>query len=125
MDDKDTKRLIKETTTNNKTTQQLLIPAFDIRHKEFETGTVNERINSNVYELSTSQNNAEILKIILWKNSHPENHPTIQFIPYKIQGITNKEIYKTIIKNKTPSFQIAPSFSYTKEKSETSINSNM
>ena len=75
-----------------------MIPAFDIHHKEFETRIGNERITSNVYKLRTSSDNAEILKSILCKTSHPDNHPTIQCIPYGIQSITNKNIYKTIIK---------------------------
>ena len=35
---------------------------------------------------------------MLCKASHSDNYPTIQFIPYGIQGITRKDIYKTIIK---------------------------
>ena len=57
-----------------------------------------KRITSNVYELRTSPDNAAILKSILYKASHPDNNPTIKFILYKIQGITYKDIYKTIIK---------------------------
>ena len=30
--------------------------------------------------------------------STPDNNPTIQFISYEMQGITNKDIYKTMIK---------------------------
>ena len=52
---------------------------------------------SNVYKLRTFPDNAAILKSILCKASRPDNNPTIQFIPYGIQGITNKDIYKTII----------------------------
>ena len=48
--------------------------------------------------MRASPDNAAILKGILCKASHPNNHPTIQFSPYRIQGITNKDIYKTIIK---------------------------
>ena len=98
LDDEDTKTLIRETTKESITTQELVIPAFDIHNKEFGSGTGNERITSNVYEIRTSPDNAAILKSILCKASHPDNHPTIQFIPYGIQGITNKDIYKTIIK---------------------------
>ena len=75
-----------------------MIPAFDIHHKEFETRIGNERITSNVYKLHTSSDNVAILKSILCKTSHLDNHPTIQCIPYGIQSITNKNIYKTIIK---------------------------
>ena len=95
LDEEDTKRLIKLTTTNNKTTQELVIPVFSIYHNEFGTGPRNERITYNIYELRTSPDNEAILKSILCKASHPDNHPTIQFFPYEIQGITNKNIYKT------------------------------
>ena len=98
LDDEDTKTFIIETTINKKTTQELVIPAFDIHNKEFGSETGNERITSNMYELRTSPGNAAILKIILCKASHPDNNPTIQFIPYRIQRITNNDIYKTIIK---------------------------
>ena len=98
LDDEDTKHLLKETTLNNKTSQELAIPAFDIHNKEFGTGTGTERITSKVYELRTTPDNEALLKSILYKASHPDNNPFIQFIPYGIQGITNKEIYQTIIK---------------------------
>ena len=98
LDDEDTKKLMRDTTTGTKTTQELVIPAFDIHNKEFGSGTGTERITTNVYEIRTSPDNAAILKSILCKASHPDNYPTIQFIPYGIQGITNKDIYKTIIK---------------------------
>ena len=88
----------KKTTLNNKTSQELVIPAFDIHNNKIGTGIGNEKITSNVYELRTSPDNAALLKSILCKASHPDNNPFIQFIPYGIQGITNKEIYKTIIK---------------------------
>ena len=89
---------MRETSTETNKTQELVIQAFDIHNKEFGSGTRNDRITSNVYEIRTSSDNAAILKGILCKVSHPDNHPTIQFIPYGIQGITNKDIYKTIIK---------------------------
>lgn len=76
----------------------MVITDSDIHTTEFETRTGNERITSNVYELRTSPDNVVILKCILCKASHPNNNPTIQFILYGIQGITNKDIYKTIIK---------------------------
>ena len=99
LDNEDTKQLIKETSLDNKITQELVIPAFDIHNKEFGSRTGKERITSNVYELRTSPDNAAILKSILCKAFHPDNNPTIQFIPHGIQGITNKDVYKTIIKN--------------------------
>ena len=98
LDDEDTKQFIKETSSNNKTTQELVIPAFDIHNKEFGSGTGTKRITSSVYELRTSPDNAAILKSILCEASHPDNNPIIQFIPNGIQGITNKDIYKTLIK---------------------------
>ena len=57
-----------------------------------------ERIKSNVYNLRTSPDNVALLKRILCKASHPDNNPSIQFISYGIQVITNKDIYKTVIK---------------------------
>ena len=39
LDDEDTKQLIKETSLDNKITQELVIPAFDIHNKEFGSGT--------------------------------------------------------------------------------------
>ena len=98
LDDEDTTKILKETSSDNKTIQELVILAFDIYNKEFGPGTGNERITSNVYKLRTSLDNTSILKRILCKVSHPDNNPTIQFVPYGIQGITNKDIYKTIIK---------------------------
>ena len=97
LDNEDTKQLIKETSLDNKITQELVIPAFDIHNKEFGSRTGKERITSNVYELRTSPDSVAILKSILCKASHLDNNHTIQFIPYGIQGITNKDIYKTII----------------------------
>ena len=72
-----TKKLMKYTTTNNTTTQELVIPAFVIHHKEFGSGTGNERITSNAYKIRTFQDNAVTLKIILCKASRPDNNPTI------------------------------------------------
>ena len=90
--------LLNPPTLNNKTSQELAIPAFYIHNKEFGTGTGTERITSKVYELRTTPDNEALLKIILYKASHPDNNPSIQFIPYGIQGIINNGIYKTIIK---------------------------
>ena len=96
LDDEDTKKLMRDTKTGNNTTQELVISVFNIHHKEFGSGTGNDRITSNVYEIRTSLDNAAILKSIFCKASHQDNHPTFQFIPYGIQGITKKDIYKTI-----------------------------
>ena len=68
---------MENTTTNNKTIQKLVIPAFNIHNKEFGTWTGNERITSNVYEIRTSPDNAAILKSILYKVLHPDNHLAI------------------------------------------------
>ena len=51
-----------------------------------------------MYELRTYSDKVVILKSILCKDSQPDDHPIIQFISYEIQGITNKGIYKKIIK---------------------------
>ena len=84
LDDDDTNHLLKETTLNNKTSQELVIPAFYIHNKEFGTGIGTERITTNVYELRTSPDNAALLKSILCKASHPDNALSVQFIPYGI-----------------------------------------
>ena len=98
LDDDDTKALTKTTTTDTGTiSQEIVIPAYDIYHKVFGSGTGNDRITTNVYEIRTSPEHAPILKSILYKASQPEHHPTVQFILYGIQGITNRDIYKTII----------------------------
>ena len=94
LDDKDTKKPIIETTYDNKITQELVITAFDIHNIEFGSGTGNKRITSNMYKLRTSPDNAAIFKIIICKASHLDNNPTTQFIPYGIQGIIKKKIYK-------------------------------
>ena len=83
---------MQDITTETKTTQELVIPAYDIHNKNFGSGTGTERITTNVYEIRTSPDNAAILKSILCKASYLYNHPTIQFIPYGIQGITNKDL---------------------------------
>ena len=46
----------------------------------------------------TSPEHFTILKSILYKALHLDNHRTVQLIPYDIQSITNKDICKTIIK---------------------------
>ena len=78
--------------------QEIFIPGYDIYHKVFGSGTRNDRITTNVYEIRPSPEHAPILKIIVCKASQPDNHPTVQFIPYGIQGITNRDMYKTIIR---------------------------
>ena len=88
---------MRNNTTEANTTQELVIATFDIHNKEFGSKTETERITIKVYEIRTSPDNEAILKSILCKASHPDNHPTIHFIPYGIQGITNKDIYKTLI----------------------------
>ena len=98
MDDDDTNALTKTTSNDNGTTsQETVIPAYDIYHKVFGSGTGKDRITTNVYEIRTSPEHAPILKSIICKASQPKHRPTVQFIPYGIQSITNKDIYKTII----------------------------
>ena len=109
FDDEDTKKLIIETTFNKKTSQELVISAFDIHNKKIGSRTGNEIMPSNVYEIRISPDNAAILKSIIYKASHPDNNPTIQFISYGIQGITNKDIYKTIIKKQNAFISISSS----------------
>ena len=75
-----------------------MIPAFDIHHKIFGSGNGEDRITTTVHEIKISPTHAATLKSILCKVSHPDNHPIVQFIPYRIQDITNKDIYKNMIK---------------------------
>ena len=98
LDDDDTTLFMKEKSTGDKTTQEIVIPAFDIHHKIFGSGNGEDRITTTVYEIRTSPTHAATLKSILCKASHPDNHPIVQFIAYGIQGITNKDIYKNMIK---------------------------
>ena len=98
LDDDDTKLLMKESKKGDSSTQEIIIPAYDIHHKIFSSDNGEDRITSTVYEIRTSPTHAAILKSILCKASHPDNHPIVQFIPYGIQSITHKNIYKNLIK---------------------------
>ena len=98
LDDDDTKLLMKESKKGDPPTQEIIIPAYDIHHKIFSSGNGEDRLTSTVYEIRTSPTHAATLKSILCKASHPDNHPIVQFIPYGIQGITHKDIYKNLIK---------------------------
>ena len=69
-----------------------------IHHKIFISGNGEDRIITTVYQIKTWPTHAVTLKSILCKASHPDNHLIVQFIPYVIQGITNKDIYKNMIK---------------------------
>ena len=51
-----------------------------------------------MYEIRISPEHDFILKHFLCKALQPVNHPTVQYIPYDIQGTINRDIYKTIIK---------------------------
>ena len=46
----------------------------------------------------TKTDNRKIVIEINDKVLQPVNHPTVQYIPYSIQGTINRDIYKTIIK---------------------------
>ena len=89
---------MKESKTGEKTTQEIVIRAFDIKHMIFGSGNGDDRITTTVYEIRTSPIHAATLNSILCKASHPDNHSLVQFIPYGIQGITHKEIHKNMIK---------------------------
>ena len=77
--------------------QAILIQVYDIYHKVFGSRTGNERITKLFYKIWTSAEKAPILNIILCKASQHANNPTVQVIPYVIQGVTNSDIYKSII----------------------------
>ena len=79
------------------TSQEIVTLAYDIYHKVFGSGTGNDRITTNAYGIRTSPEHAPMLKIISCKASQHVNHPTVKFIPYGIQVITNRDIYKTNI----------------------------
>ena len=96
VDDEDTKLLMEETISGYTVTQEIVIPAFDINQKVFGSGNGEERIITTVYEIRTSPTHASTLKRILYNISHSNNYPIVQFIPYGIQDITNKDIYKKI-----------------------------
>ena len=85
LDDDNTKVLTKTTSNDNGTTsQETVIPAYDIYHKVFGPGIGKDRITINAYEIRISPEHAPILKRILCKACQPEHHPTVQFIPYGI-----------------------------------------
>ena len=66
LDDEGTKALIKPTLDNTKTVlQEIVIPAYDIYHKVFGSGTGNDRITTNVYEIRISPEHTPILISIL------------------------------------------------------------
>ena len=123
LDDDDTKLLMKENTIGDKTTQEIVIPAFDIYHKTFGSGNGEDRITTTVYEIRTSPTHATTIKNILSKASHPDNHPVVQFIPYGIQGITHKDIYKKMTKKQTHSLKTIPLYPFIVSKKVTLENS--
>ena len=94
LDDNETKLLMKENTTRDNTTQEIVIPAFDIHHKVFGFGNEKDRIIMTFYKIRTSPTHTVTLKRIICKASHPDNHSIVQLTPYGIQGITNKDINK-------------------------------
>ena len=53
LDDNDTKLLMKENTTRDNTTQEIVIPAFDIHHKVFGFGNEEDRIIMTFYKIRT------------------------------------------------------------------------
>ena len=77
-----------------------MILGFDIHHKVFRSGNGKIKNSTSFYEIRTSPTHADTIKSIICKSSHPDNNSTIQFIPYGIQALTNKYIYKTTIKKK-------------------------
>ena len=67
LDDVDIKKLMRDTATWKNTSQEVVIPVFDIHNKEFGSGTGNKRITSSVYKIRTSPDNTVTLKITLCK----------------------------------------------------------
>ena len=100
LDDLDIKSFIKETVSNNITTQKIFIPIFDIHHKDFSSSIGDDGIITNECKLCKPPEYATIFKSIFCKASHPDNHPTIWFIVYSIQRIINKYFYGTILEKR-------------------------
>ena len=98
LDDDDTTLLMKDKTSGDTVTQEIVIPAFDIHHKVFGSSNGEERSTTSVYEICTSPKHAATLKSILCKASHHDNYAMDHFISYGIQGIINRDIYQNIIK---------------------------
>ena len=120
LDDDEMKTLTKSSSDTSSTfSQEILILSFDLFHKVFGSGTGNERITNNVYEIWTSPEHATTLISILYKASQPTNHPTVQFIPYSIQRITNRDIHKTVIQKENTLSEITTSSLSTILKKET------
>ena len=65
LDDDDTKLLMKENTTRDNTTQKIVIPAFDVYHKIFNSSNGIYRITTTVYEIKTSPIHAATLQSII------------------------------------------------------------
>lgn len=105
LDDEDTKVITKETTSNHTIIQELVIHSFDIYNKVFGYGLGTDHVTTTVYGICISLEHAAILKSILCKASEPDNHPTLQFIPNGIKGITHKVIYKTRIQKQNAFIQ--------------------
>ena len=89
---------MKESKTGEKTTQEIVIPVFDIHRKIFGSGNGDDRITTTIYEIRTSPTHEATLKSILCVASHPDNDPLYNSFLYGIQGITHKDIYKNMIK---------------------------
>ena len=101
LDNDDTKALTKPLMdTISNFIQENVIPAFDLYHNYFGSGTGNEQIITTMRKIRTSLKHFSILKIIMYKVSQPANHQAVQFISYRIQGITQCDIYKIIIQNR-------------------------
>ena len=101
LDDDDTKALTKPSMDIiSNFIQESVIPAFDLYHKCFGSGTGNEQIITTMRKIRTSPEHSPILKSIMCKASQLANHPAVQFIIYGMQGITQRDIYKTIIQNR-------------------------
>ena len=113
----------KQHSTTSLHREQLSLPLLFIVNIFF-SGTGDDRITINIYELRTYPDYVDILKSIPRKLSLPENHSTIYFIPYSIQGFTNKDIYRTIILKKYLS-QTASLYLYITSKREMVINSKL
>ena len=77
FDEENTKAFIKDTTSNNTSTKDIVMPIYDIHNKIFGPKIDEDRIITTIYEILSTPDHIPILKSIICKASHPDNHPTL------------------------------------------------
>lgn len=81
LDNDETKILMKKNTTRDNTTQEIVIPTFDVHHKVFDFGNEEDRITMTFYQIRTSSTHNVTLKRIICKASHPETTQSCNLHP--------------------------------------------